>query len=176
MFMNDFSPEPVRVLSIDPASRGIGFALLEGPNRLIDWGFRNTRGDKDAQCKAHVGAMIAHYQPDVLILEDYGGRKPRRSERIRRLADTFAELAAQQRVRDCRVSPHTVRAMFPARATKYDIARILAVRFPELKPWCPPPRKIWLSEDSRINIFDALTLACTYLAVLSNRDQSRKAA
>jgi len=33
----------IRVLAIDPSTRGFGFAVLEGPSRLIDWGVKETR-------------------------------------------------------------------------------------------------------------------------------------
>lgn len=36
----------IRVLAIDPSTRGFGFAVLEGPNRLIDWGVKETKVDK----------------------------------------------------------------------------------------------------------------------------------
>ena len=35
------------VLAIDPSTRGFGFAVLEGPNRLIDWGVKETKVDKN---------------------------------------------------------------------------------------------------------------------------------
>jgi len=37
----------IRVLAIDPSTRGFGFAVLEGPDRLIDWGVKETKVDKN---------------------------------------------------------------------------------------------------------------------------------
>jgi len=31
-----------RVLAVDPLSRGVGFAVLEGNDNLIDWGIKTT--------------------------------------------------------------------------------------------------------------------------------------
>jgi hypothetical protein len=39
----------IRVVAIDPATRGFGFAVLEGANRLIDWGVKETKTDKEAK-------------------------------------------------------------------------------------------------------------------------------
>ena len=36
----------IRVLAIDPSTRGFGFAVLEGPNRLIDWGVKETKTEQ----------------------------------------------------------------------------------------------------------------------------------
>jgi hypothetical protein len=33
-----------RVLAIDPTHRGFGYVILEGPERLIDWGTRHVPG------------------------------------------------------------------------------------------------------------------------------------
>jgi hypothetical protein len=46
------------------------------------------------------------------------------------------------------------------RGTKHALAEIIAKRFPEeLGSRLPPKRKPWMSEDSRMNIFDAVALA-----------------
>ena len=43
--------------------------------------------------------------------------------------------------------------------TKYQRAVALVSRFPELEARLPRQRKPWMTEDSRINIFDALGFA-----------------
>jgi Holliday junction resolvasome RuvABC endonuclease subunit len=171
--MNTF--DPIRVMAIDPASRGFGFALLEGPERLVDWGFRNATSDKDARSIGYLNALLALYKPDVLVLEAYDARRSRRSVRIQKLARAFGVLAKKHEMLCVGISGVAVRAAFPSCPTKYDIARALVTQFPETQPWCPPRRKIWLSEDSRINIFDALALACTYLQNPEQQQEIRAA-
>jgi hypothetical protein len=47
--------------------------------------------------------------------------------------------------------------------TKHALAEIMAERFPdELGSRLPPKRKPWMSEDSRMNIFDAAALALVF--------------
>ena len=44
--------------------------------------------------------------------------------------------------------------------TNYELAEIFAKRFPdELGDRLPPKRKAWMSEDCRMDIFDAVALA-----------------
>jgi len=164
------------VLAIDPASRGLGYALFEGPDSLIDWGFRNIRRQqKDVQSVAFVKTLLSRYKPDVLVIESFDAMNhAHRSVRVLALLNAFASVAGKSGVRCERISRHAVRAAVFA-SNKYAIARKLALRFPETKRWCPPPRKLWLSEDSRINIFDALALACTYFAVGTEFMKSRTA-
>jgi len=161
--MNQSPLEFTRVLAVDPASRGLGFAVLEEPDVLIDWGFRETRTDRNARCLAHLISMITKFKPDVLVVEDFG-TQTRRPARVRELVDALESAANEAGLPCRRISRKCVRAKFPACRTKYDVARELANRFSEIKPWCPPTRKIWLTEDPRINIFDALSLAVTHLS------------
>ena len=47
--------------------------------------------------------------------------------------------------------------------TKHALAEIIAKQFPEqLGLQLPPKRKPWMSEDSRMNIFDAVALVLVY--------------
>ena len=46
--------------------------------------------------------------------------------------------------------------------TKHSIATTLAVAYPELAEKVPRKRKIYQSEDERISVFDALSLAVTF--------------
>jgi hypothetical protein len=160
--MNQAFLSGLRILAVDPASRGLGYVVLEGKDKLIEWGFRNARGNKDAQRIAYVEMLLSRYKPDVLILEEFGGRQ--RSPRIQKITDAFAKVASDWGTQIHRIPRKTVRATFSLR-NKYDIAGVLADHFPELKPLCPPRRKIWKSEDPRINIFDALALAWASFAV-----------
>jgi hypothetical protein len=67
-----FPTEFTRVLAVDIASRGLGFALLEGPLALIDWGFHNARKERDARCITYLVWMLTKFKPDVLVIEDFG--------------------------------------------------------------------------------------------------------
>jgi hypothetical protein len=175
--MNDIPISRLCVLAVDPASRGLGFALLEGPDTLIDWGFRGTRGpQKDSQAIVYVRTLLACYRPDVLVIEAFEPtKKPHRSRRVRNLLNILEALAAKSGIPSERVSRSAVRSTFSSR-NKYRIAAKLVAEFPETKPSCPPQRKIWLPEDPRINIFDALALARTYFAARAKRHDRAKAA
>lgn len=167
--MRTSSPRRLCVLAVDPASQGLGYVLLDGPDKLIDWHFRNTRRDKDAQPVACLRMLLTHYKPDVLVLEAFDPkRKAHRSARIVHLLNVFESLAVKSGVRPERISRRSVRVLFASK-NKYEIARRLAKRYPETEHVRPPQRKIWLPEDRRINIFDALALACTFFALRTNQ-------
>lgn len=153
----------IRVLAIDPASRGFGFAVLEKPSTLVDWGVKGVRRDKHAGCLAKVAELIDYYQPDVIALEDCSKNDCRRSERIQRLIQGIIRLAVGRKIKVRKVSRVQVRGAFSLsnEATKHEIACLIARLFPELASRLPPRRRPWMSEDSRMQMFNAIALGLT---------------
>ena len=151
-----------RILGIAPSSRGFGFAVLEGEEKLIDWGVRSSRKEKNPGAVAKVEALMRHYQPGTLVLEDPAAKHSRRSIRIRALSGKIVAAAKNHDVRVALLSREQVRRKFfpDEKGTKDSLAQILASRFPqELESRLPPKRRPWMSEDYRMGIFDAVALA-----------------
>lgn len=155
-----------RLLAIDPTRQGFGYVLLES-QILIDWGLVHAGGSVDASVR-RLYDLIRRYKPSTLIIEDYLQRASRRSHRAREFLVTVELLVLSRKVTIARVSDHAVREAFPESMTKHDIALVLADRFPELRTWRPRLRKAWMSEDERMNIFDALALAEAFIASTDN--------
>jgi Holliday junction resolvasome RuvABC endonuclease subunit len=155
-----------RVLAIDPSTRGFGYAILEGPDRLIDWGVKETRADKNRRALILIAELLEIYQPKVLVIEDYSGRGSRRCQRIQMLVNDISKLALKRKVKVRSFSRAKVQQSFAQLAgrTKYEIAMAIAKRFPELAPRLPRFRKPWMSEDYRMSIFDAGAFGLTFFA------------
>jgi hypothetical protein len=154
----------VRVLAVDPTTKGFGFVIFEGPERLIDWGVAYVGRDKKAGALLRVTALLRRYDPDILVIEDHASRACRRRDRARDLLRAISHLASAHSIVMHRVSMRSVRAIFSAVGvtTKYQIAAALASRYPELAPFLPRRRKPWMSEDDRMGIFDAAAFAIAY--------------
>ena len=106
--------------------------------------------------------MIAHYEPDVLVLEDASAKPVRRAPRIRALAKRLVSMSKKQDVSVILLKREQLRRIFfgDGQGTKYALAQILAERYPdELGLRLPPKRRPWMSEDSRMDIFGAVALA-----------------
>jgi hypothetical protein len=149
-----------RVLAIDPFSRGVGFAVLEGPDLLIDWGLKTTGHADNEKAIRAIETLVARFQPDVLAVEDSAAVGSRRCDRVQTLLDQI--VSAKSRHLPVRlVSRHQLSAIgpLPQANTKYGRACLLAERFPELQPSLPRFRKAWMSEDDRMAIFDAVGFA-----------------
>ena len=152
-----------RVLAIDPFSRGVGFAVLEGPERLIDWGLRTTGRADNAKALRVIDKLIDRFRPDVLALEDWESAGSRRCGRVAKLLDRIAA-AEGKHVLVRLITRHQVCAigLLPQTSTKRGRACFLAECFPELQPFLPPFRKPWMPEDDRMAIFDAVSFAVAY--------------
>jgi Holliday junction resolvasome RuvABC endonuclease subunit len=150
--------ETKRVLAIDPTCQGFGFAIFEGLGVLVDWGRKQARADRDRACLEKATELMVRYQPGVMVVEHAAAKGSRRCPRVRRLIKNLLALARHHHLRTRQISRRTVQRCFSkaGSATKRQIAVGLTERFPELAPHLPPVRKLWMSEDERMGIFDAV--------------------
>ena len=160
LIMRDYQ-QHLRILAIDPTSKGFGFVVLENVDRLVDWGVARVWASSDMELLARVDATIARYRPKLLVVPEIPA-EPRRAKSARRVAalSTHAQHHGMQVIV---VTRSNVEAAFPGK--KRERAESVAARFPELRPWLPPPRRPWMTEDDRMHIFDALALAITAISV-----------
>ena len=153
---------PKRILSLDPTTEGLAFAVLEdGPLQLIDWGIKNC-GRKKASALDVTEKLLERFRPDVLVMEDYEAGSSRRQRRTQRLIQHLIALAGRKNLRVRSISRQEVRGTLRVK-TKNEVAATVARFFPELLPQLPRQREIYIGEDYRMAIFDAVALALTSL-------------
>jgi hypothetical protein len=149
------------VLAIYLNARGFAFVVFEGPESPVDWGIKDMRGErKNERCLAGIGHIIDRYRPGVLVLQDTSPRGTRRVHRVRRLNLAITKLAEKLAVE---VSTFARREIMQAFAnvevgTKRQLAEAIANHIPEFERYLPPVRKPWMSEDSRMSLFEATAL------------------
>jgi hypothetical protein len=157
-----------RILAIDPITRGFGFAVLDGPQLLVDWGLRGTKPSPNPMQRSlrEIIKLLEVYSPDRVVVEDYLGARSRRGKRGRQLIERIMALAGERRVPTHRISRAGLHRAFAAdnACTKYTIALATVRRFPELAIRLPPIRKPWMSESTQMGVFDAVALALAFYA------------
>jgi Holliday junction resolvasome RuvABC endonuclease subunit len=173
-FHDRFGPDEVRVVAIDPGGSKFGFAVLEGEDRLIDWGLRKVRKGRKAHGTRRVIDLLDCYRPDALIVEDVSSKHAGRSPRIRRLVKAVIALGAERKIPTYSFPRSQIRAVFlqAGAFTKEEIAGVVAGRFPALEVRLPPKRRPWMSEDNRINLFEAVALALTFFDLETKRRET----
>jgi hypothetical protein len=151
-----------RLLALDPTRDGFAYVLLESET-LIDWGLVHAGRSVEASIR-RLDELINRYTPELLVIEHSSEFGRRRGTRAREFLVSVDLLGLSGEITVERVSQEKVRQTFAEFKGKHAIALSLLDRYPELRPWRPRVRKAWMSEDERMNIFDALVLALTYRA------------
>jgi len=155
----------VRILAIAPLSRGLGYAVMEGPDKLVICGNKAILCDKNSGALAWVNRFIQFYQPDVLVLPNVTAADTRRAARIKMLHRQIVAWAGKKKVKVRLVSVTQVRTQLlgDSKGTKFAVAQMLAAKYStELGLRLPPKRRPWMSEDPRMDIFDAVGLAVAF--------------
>jgi len=162
--------EPL-VLSIIFNTRGLSYALFEGVVAPVDWGIKTIK-DKQNYFE-HVRLLVHLFQPSVIVLQDCSGKLARCTKAIKALINRIDKLANKKHIKVVRYSRTDIRTCFAyyGARNKDEIARAIALVLPEFASRIPPMRKLWMSEDYRMGLFDALSLMFTYYSVKLKRHQ-----
>jgi hypothetical protein len=146
-----------RVLAVDLHPRHFGYVILEGPDRLLDWGVRRTyqKTKRHPQVLAREGLcpLLKTWMPDVVIT------------RIRERRDKNVRELFRQTTKEVGITPFLLMLEFQDHYLglgKYGRAVALAARFPEIGWKLPLKRKPWDSEHYSMSIFEALAIAAAY--------------
>jgi Holliday junction resolvasome RuvABC endonuclease subunit len=161
-----------RILAIDPGSREMGLAVLDGTD-LIYHGVKSLKKFRPEEnlkqtVKDILTRLIIEYGVKVLAVEN-GMVSQIASPLFQAVFEAIREVAKQKRLKLTTYSPNTVRKFVcrDGKATKRRTARIIADRYPELE--------IYLEQNYRwkelywLNAFDAIAVGLTHLNTLKFR-------
>lgn len=152
-----------RVLALDLTTRILAYAVLEGSERLLDWGLPQARSKE--QLEKSLRALRASSLPVLVVCANLDD--PRRGPSSKRLKEALRTLGIKS-VPASRTLVH--REYASSGTSKHQIAIATARLFPELEPWLPRERTLGSVEDERAGIFVAVSSA---FAVLRERERSR---
>lgn len=159
------------ILGIDPGTRFLGAVVLRD-RKLLSYAVHELRNgermyDLLGQARRVVFQYIEKFSPTIVALEKPYVLDSERAVTLRALVRELRERAKEFGLTVLELSPEEVRrlAVGKSRITKYDVARVLTNRFPELCKLAPKKPKtpaLWLSSRDRywLHVFDALAVAC----------------
>jgi len=147
--------DPRAILGIDPTKRGLAFVFFES-GRLLDWGTRRAGGNETAAFEGILNLCPA----DVIVLEDADVHGSERGPRMRKLLRRLTRAAEARGLLVTIVSRLDVRRGWSAHGVtrKHAVAKAIAEDFPVLEPLIPRPRKSYMDEEARVQVFDAASL------------------
>ncbi|NND82229.1 MAG: hypothetical protein HKN50_07365 [Gammaproteobacteria bacterium] len=148
-------------LSIYPTKHGFSFAYFENPEILSDWGNVSARG---AAVPAKIAGLMDRFSPEVVVTNQCDGENARTSERARSTIRSVIEISERRVVQINHLNRKDILSVFSifAATRKIDVARVIAIWFPELANILPPPSKVWMDESRQMGIFDAVALAIAH--------------
>jgi len=157
-----------RVFALDLHPLSFGYAMFEGPDELIDWGIKNFRHGVNAvkvPLNVRLASLLDQFGPDVLVIKE-----PRKTA-LMRIARTITALAKRRSIQMKTISRASIREAFPNdNHNKYQIASVIANRYPELSPRLGPRRKLWQAEKYSMSIFDAAAIGIAYFTAQAKND------
>jgi hypothetical protein len=159
---------PNRVIALDLHPLSFGYAMFEGPDELIDWGIKNFRHGVNAvkvPMNVKLASLLDQFGADVLVM------KEPKKEALKRIARAITILAKRHGIPVRLISCASVRRAFPDDShNKYQIASVIASRYPELVPRLGPRRKLWQAERYSMSIFDAAAIGIAYFTPEARND------
>ena len=141
----------LKVLAIAVATGRIGYVYLIG-DRLRDWGLSRKASNNPTLAAAQTEKWIADLNPDIVVTEKVPETSTK-SFKTRSLIEAIRRVATNANLLDVCVSRASIFE------NKYEEAKHLGERFPEISAWVPKPRRIWEPEPKNTVLFEALGFA-----------------
>jgi hypothetical protein len=159
---------PSRLIALEIRASRFGFAVLEGSDKLLDWGVRffgEEIENVESTVSDRIDTLLAFYDPVCVVLRDRDYASAAHGKRIRRIVSAIKRATGRSSARLYVLTTMEVRNHFAPDdgTTKYDIAKGLADRFEELSFKLPNPRKAYQSEAPAMLVFDALATGVAFL-------------
>ena len=152
-----------RILAIDPGTHYIGVAVLDGM-KLAYYGVKTLPKMKSPHDLLNEGRkairnLISDFKPAKLVVEKTFFANNRNSALLNVFADEIIAIGRRAKLKVITMAANTVRKIICENglASKADVAREIAKRYNELKPYLSSDRK-W-KEEYYHNMFDAVALA-----------------
>jgi len=152
----------LRILAIDPGTRLMGVALLDN-GQLVYHGVKIIKKGKTPHenlknARRIVARLIADLKPNLLVVEKVFFANNRNSSLLKLLAEEIRLLARKRKLKLVGYAPSSVKKFICGNgwADKYQVARVVARRYPELSVYLTQDRA-W-KERFHQNMFDAVAL------------------
>jgi crossover junction endodeoxyribonuclease RuvC len=166
------SKHNVKILAIDPGTRYMGVALLEG-ERLIYHGVKEIRNDGSPHEKLIEGRriilrLINDFGPDILVIERSFFANNKTASLLHVFIGEIKAIAKRKELKVISYAPTTVRKFIcgNGRADKKALSEVIVSKIPELRVYLTQDRA-W-KERYHQNMFDAIALG---LMALSNKSK-----
>ncbi len=153
-----------RVLAIDLRLPRSGFAIYEGPSRLLDYGTTVIPFERADSSASRFSDLLKISLPSVIVVKRERWEDMIAHPQAKRLAAALTEECDARQIEIRLLEQNSIRSTFHNLdcETKTEISAALSRFFPNLVWQLPPQRRIWDSEHPRQSVFDAIALGFAY--------------
>jgi hypothetical protein len=171
------TPHNRRTLAIVLRSRRFGFAVFEGPTRLLNWGMVFYPLNDVAQHVAaskRVVSLLLLFTPSVVVVGRARLLKVHARSGVNPILRSIRHEASARLIPVRLMMTAEMRRVFGVLHTKskHEIASRLVKVFPELHGKLPPKRRLWDSEHPIMTMFDAVAMGYAYWQLYGERDRT----
>lgn len=151
-------------LTLYPNTYGLSFLISDGPKDIIDYGIKQVKKKEAKYFLEQFKRIMDFYEPGLVILRDYDHTESQISVKYRTIWNGIEEMVNERKMKLLKYSRKQIREVFEIfhAKTKYEISRVIANWYPQLKSKFPRKRKPWQSEDYYMSIFDSFSLMLTH--------------
>jgi len=157
-----------KILAIDPGTRHMGIAFLEGGGLLYHW-VKEIPKDRLPHETLKEGRKtilraIKDFKPKILVIEKTFFANNSNAALLNVFVDEIKAIGRRKGLKVISFAPSSVKKFIcgNGRASKMEVARVIITKYPELKVYLTQDRA-W-KEKYHQNMFDAVALANMVLA------------
>jgi hypothetical protein len=164
--MKRSSSSLVRILALDLHPRNLGYAVFENAD-LLDWGLRKWPPRQLKTAARKLRRLFDLWQPMRLVIQEGAPR---------RVYDMAQAVARNAKVPVVDVRRAVVKDAFRSskQPSRFDVARAVAARFPELSLRLPVTRKTEDAEPFQLRMFNAAATGMAFLHISDHTVDDRK--
>jgi Holliday junction resolvasome RuvABC endonuclease subunit len=154
------------ILALYPNATGLGYACLQIPERLLDYGIATVQPVSNGKLLIRAEKFMDYYKPKIILLKETGSAK--NSRRTNKLIEAISTLSGEKDLPVYRYTKQQIKDVFEifGAQSKFQIVEKIVRMLPELGPRAPKEKKWYEKEDYNMVLFNAVSLAIvhTYLA------------
>ena len=145
-----------RILAFAVATGQTATVFVVG-GKLMDWQMWREARECPTRTRSELRVMVATLNPTLIVSEDPDGLNCRKRGKSLKLLRPLVQAAADEPVTHIKLER-------PRRyENRYDEAKALCQRFPEIAAWCPDKVKSYESEPRSLTYFEALAYVAEVL-------------
>jgi crossover junction endodeoxyribonuclease RuvC len=155
-----------RILAIDPGTREMGVAVLEGRSLLYHGVevFKRPASRREILCEGRrkFSRLLKDYHPAVVVVERTLLSRRGKTATLHAFADELVAIIRRKRLPMIQIAPSTIKKAVcgNGHADKREVARAVTAHFPELTAYLRQDRK-W-KEKFQANRFDAVAVGLCF--------------